>query len=64
VCAAGLTVIRTPLEGKTMADEKSLSGISEEEAQEFHGIFVQSMSGFVGVAVFAHVLAWMWRPWL
>ncbi len=47
-----------------MADDKTLSGITEEEAQEFHGIFVQSMTGFLGVAVFAHLLAWLWRPWL
>ncbi|KAA6183411.1 light-harvesting protein [Thiohalocapsa marina] len=47
-----------------MADDKTLSGVTEEEAQEFHGIFVSSMSGFIGVAVFAHILAWMWRPWL
>jgi light-harvesting complex 1 beta chain len=47
-----------------MADEKGMSGITEDEALEFHGIFVQSMGGFVGVAVFAHLLAWFWRPWL
>lgn len=47
-----------------MANEKSMSGLSDNEAQEFHGIFTQSMGAFVGVAVFAHLLAWMWRPWL
>jgi light-harvesting complex 1 beta chain len=47
-----------------MADDKSMSGLTEEEAQEFHGIFAQSMTGFIGVATFAHLLAWLWRPWL
>jgi light-harvesting complex 1 beta chain len=47
-----------------MAEVKSMTGLSEEEAQEFHGIFMQSMQGFLGVAAFAHVLAWLWRPWL
>ncbi len=51
-----------------MADENqsgsSLSGLSEEEAQEFHAIFMKSFLIFVGVAVFAHLLAWIWRPWL
>jgi len=48
-----------------MADEKSsLSGLSEAEAKEFHGIFVISFLIFTGVAVVAHILAWMWRPWL
>jgi light-harvesting complex 1 beta chain len=48
-----------------MADErKSLSGLSEAEAKEFHKIFVTSFVIFTGIAIVAHVLAWMWRPWL
>lgn len=48
-----------------MADAKtSLSGLTEQEAQEFHAIFMQSFIGFVVVAAIAHVLAWFWRPWL
>lgn len=49
-----------------MADQQgdSLSGLSESEAQEFHRIFMQSFYVFVGVAVVAHILAWLWRPWL
>jgi len=47
-----------------MANDKSMTGLSDEEAQEFHAIFVQSMTGFFGVVVFAHLLAWLWRPWL
>lgn len=47
-----------------MADAKgSLSGLTESEAQEFHAIFMKSFIGFVIVALIAHVLAWMWRPW-
>jgi light-harvesting complex 1 beta chain len=47
-----------------MADNTSVSGLTDAEAQEFHGFFTQSMSAFLGVAAFAHLLAWMWRPWL
>ncbi|WP_462322027.1 light-harvesting antenna LH1, beta subunit [Halochromatium sp.] len=47
-----------------MADNKSLTGLTEEEAQEFHGIFTSSMTAFFGVVILAHVLAWLWRPWL
>jgi light-harvesting complex 1 beta chain len=42
----------------------SLSGLSEAEAKEFHGIFVTSFLIFTAIAIVAHVLAWMWRPWL
>ena len=49
-----------------MAEEKngSLSGLTDEEAQEFHRIFMTSFIVFVVVAVIAHILAWAWRPWL
>jgi light-harvesting complex 1 beta chain len=49
-----------------MADDRrgSLSGLTEQEAREFHGIFMSSFIGFTAVAVVAHVLVWMWRPWL
>ncbi|MFO0736496.1 MAG: light-harvesting antenna LH1, beta subunit [Labilithrix sp.] len=45
-------------------EEKSLSGLSENEAKEFHKLFVTSFVIFTAIAVGAHVLAWMWRPWL
>jgi light-harvesting complex 1 beta chain len=45
-------------------ERSSLSGLSEPEAQEFHRIFMSSFIGFTIVAVIAHILAWMWRPWL
>lgn len=43
---------------------ESLSGLTEAEAREFHAIFMQSFIGFTIVAIIAHVLAWIWRPWL
>jgi len=47
-----------------MAENVSPSGMTEDEAQEFHGIFQQTMGGFFGAVVVAHILAWMWCPWL
>ncbi|NJK88242.1 MAG: light-harvesting protein [Myxococcales bacterium] len=42
----------------------SLSGLSDKEAREFHGIFIMSFIIFTVVAIVAHILAWAWRPWL
>ena len=42
----------------------SLSGLTESEAREFHSIFMTSFIIFVVIAIVAHILAWMWRPWL
>ena len=49
-----------------MADGKggSLSGLSDSEAREFHGIFITTFILFTVIAVVAHFLAWQWRPWL
>jgi len=49
-----------------MADrqDSSLSGLTENEAREFHAIFVQSFVIFTVIAIVAHFLVWMWRPWL
>lgn len=49
-----------------MSDDKrvSLSGLTENEAKEFHRIFVTSFIVFTLIAVVAHFLVWQWRPWL
>mgnify|MGYP001810677862 FL=1 len=48
-----------------MAERKgSISGLNDDEAQEFHRYWVQGFVGFAAVAVVAHLLVWIWRPWL
>jgi light-harvesting complex 1 beta chain len=42
----------------------SLSGLTENEAKEFHSIFMTSFIIFTIIAIIAHILVWMWRPWL
>jgi light-harvesting complex 1 beta chain len=44
--------------------DASLTGLTEGEAKEFHGIFVTSFIIFTVIAIIAHVLVWQWRPWL
>lgn len=40
------------------------TGLTEDEAKEFHSLFVRSFLTFTAVALGAHILAWFWRPWL
>jgi light-harvesting complex 1 beta chain len=48
-----------------MAESKtSISGLTDDEAQEFHRYYVQGFIGFTAVALAAHMLVWVWRPWL
>jgi len=42
----------------------SLSGLTDGEAREFHKIFVTSFLIFTAIAVVAHILVWLWRPWI
>lgn len=43
--------------------KSTLTGMTVGEAREFNRIFVVSFFIFFGVAVVAHLLAWLWRPW-
>jgi light-harvesting complex 1 beta chain len=45
-------------------DRPSLSGLTEPEAVEFHAIFMRSFIIFTVIAIIAHILVWMWRPWI
>ena len=47
-----------------MAENQSLSGLSEEEAREFHGLFMSGLAAFFIAVIVAHVLVWGYRPWL
>ncbi|MEO0594299.1 MAG: light-harvesting antenna LH1, beta subunit [Myxococcota bacterium] len=42
---------------------RSLSGLTDEEAKEFHSGFIVVFITYVLIAFAAHVLTWMWRPW-
>jgi light-harvesting complex 1 beta chain len=46
------------------ASNVSLSGLTESEAREFHSLFIQGFLIFTAIAIVAHVLVWMWRPWI
>ncbi|WP_448586871.1 light-harvesting antenna LH1, beta subunit [Thermaurantiacus sp.] len=43
---------------------RTSSYLTDQEAREFHGIFMTSFIVFTLVAIVAHFLVWQWRPWL
>ncbi len=45
-------------------NSNSLSGLSENQAKEFHKLFVTSFIVFLVIAIIAHFLVWQWRPWI
>lgn len=44
-------------------NRSSLSGLTDDEAKEFHRIFMTSFIVWVVLCFIAHVLVWNWRPW-
>ncbi len=43
---------------------ESMSGLTPDEAQEFHGHYMKGFMIFTAIAIVAHFLVWIWRPWL
>jgi light-harvesting complex 1 beta chain len=48
-----------------MADRNDLSftGLTDQQAQELHSVYMSGLWLFAGVAVVAHILVALWRPW-
>lgn len=46
-----------------MAMQKG-SSLTDEEAKALHGNVVSVTILFVAIAVVAHILMWMWKPWI
>ena len=48
-----------------MADNSDLSftGLTDEQAQELHSVYMSGLTLFVAVACVAHLAVLIWRPW-
>ena len=48
-----------------MAENNDLSftGLTDEQAQELHAVYMSGLTLFVAVAVVAHIATYIWRPW-
>lgn len=46
-----------------MSDRESMSGLTPDEAREFHEYYMKGLVLFVVVAIVAHFLTWIYRPW-
>jgi len=48
---------------ETNSGVESASGMSPAEAQTVHKYMVSTTVIYVGIAVVAHLLMWIYRPW-
>ncbi len=49
--------------GMTRTD-LSFTGLTDEQAQELHSVYMSGLWLFSAVAVLAHLAVFIWRPWL
>jgi light-harvesting complex 1 beta chain len=56
---------QSPLLEDNMADKSDLSftGLTDEQAQELHSVYMQGLWLFTIIAVVAHAAVFFWRPW-
>jgi len=49
-----------------MADRTDLSftGLTDEQAQELHSVYMSGLWLLSAVAVVAHLAVFIWKPWL
>lgn len=49
-----------------MTDDKDVSftGLTDDQAQELHSVYMSGFMLFTAVAVVAHLLVLIWRPWI
>ena len=41
----------------------SFTGLTDEQAQELHSVYLSGMSLFVTACILAHVATYIYRPW-
>ena len=48
-----------------MADNSGLSftGLTDDQAQEVHSVYMGGLWLFVAMAILAHAAVYIWRPW-
>jgi light-harvesting complex 1 beta chain len=49
---------------ESMADrDLSFTGLTDEQAQELHSVYMSGLWLFTAIAVVAHIATYIWRPW-
>jgi len=46
-----------------MAEQKNLSGLTDEQAKEFHEHWKHGVWSWVMIASAVHVVTWVYQPW-
>ena len=48
-----------------MAENNGLSftGLTDDQAQELHSVYMSGLWLFVAMAILAHLATFIWRPW-
>ena len=47
----------------TATGDPSFTGLTDEQAQELHSVYMSGFWLFGAVALVAHILTYIWAPW-
>ncbi|MEM9726435.1 MAG: light-harvesting antenna LH1, beta subunit [Pseudomonadota bacterium] len=47
----------------TGKSDLSFTGLTDEQAQELHSVYMSGLLLFSAIAIIAHAAVWFWRPW-
>jgi len=45
------------------SDDLSFTGLTDDQAQELHSVYMSGLTLFSIVAIVAHLATFIWRPW-
>lgn len=52
-----------PEESMAERTDLSFTGLTDEQAQELHSVYMSGLWLFSAVAIVAHLAVFIWRPW-
>jgi light-harvesting complex 1 beta chain len=52
-----------PEDTMTGKSDLSFTGLTDEQAQELHSVYMSGLWLFSAVAIVAHLAVFIWRPW-
>ncbi len=59
----GCGTVGYPEESMAENSDLSFTGLTDEQAQELHSVYLSGLWLFSAVAVVAHLAVFIWRPW-
>ena len=61
--AGNLAVTGTTTQTGSVVSDSNFTGLTDEQAQELHSVYLSGMWLFVTACIIAHIATYIYRPW-